>query len=183
MFIVKTIENFLSKDECHRIINENIDSNLLEAVVGVRREIKKNIRNSKINFIENNEIKEKLVNELKKHILLKGFQVAVIKEFQFTKYEVGGFYDWHMDYNPLHDGFNKRFYSSVIQLNDNYHGGELLYRDENEKEHIFKRGLGNLFIFNSSTYHKVNPITYGERYSLVNWLSVEEIPGFKKTLL
>ena len=48
---------------------------------------------------------------------------------------------------------------------------------------LFKKGVGNLFIFNLSTLHKVNPIIRGERYSLVSWISLKEISNFKKTLI
>jgi predicted 2-oxoglutarate/Fe(II)-dependent dioxygenase YbiX len=47
----------------------------------------------------------------------------------------------------------------------------------------FKKGVGNLFIFNSSILHKVKPIISGERYSLVSWIALKEISNFKKTLI
>lgn len=183
MFIVKTIKNFISKSECSTIIKENIKNELINATVGIKRELKESIRKSQIQFIDNEYIKNKLISELKNIIFLKGFNVAVVNQFQFTKYSTNGYYDWHMDYNADHDRFSRRFFSAVIQLNDEYEGGELMYRDLDGNEYIFEKGIGNLYVFNSSVYHKVSPISKGERFSLVNWLSVEEIKNFKKTLL
>jgi predicted 2-oxoglutarate/Fe(II)-dependent dioxygenase YbiX len=71
----------------------------------------------------------------------------------------------------------------VIQLNDEYEGGELLYKDFINNEIEFDKGIGNLFIFKSTIEHKVNPITFGTRYSLVSWIKLKEIEGYKKTLL
>lgn len=183
MFIVKTIENFLTEEECNKIIDNNLDDTLYEAGIGTKKHVEKKIRDSKINFIKNEIIEEKLLNEIKKYVNLKGYTVSVVKEFQFTKYEKGGHYDWHTDSNNDFEEFSNRFYSTVIQLNDDYSGGDLLYKDENEQTIEFKRGVGNLFIFSSSILHKVNPVIEGDRYSLVNWLSIKEIKDYQKTLL
>ena len=115
-------------------------------------------------------------------IKIKGFELDKIENFQFTKYELNGHYEWHTD-SMNFDYYAKRFCSVVIQLNNEYDGGELLYKDHNDDIVEFKKGVGNLFIFNSSTLHKVNPIIRGERYSLVSWISLKEISNFKKTLI
>ena len=48
---------------------------------------------------------------------------------------------------------------------------------------LIGRGIGNLFVFLSSTTHRVAPIIDGNRYSLVGWFKLRPIENFKKTLL
>jgi predicted 2-oxoglutarate/Fe(II)-dependent dioxygenase YbiX len=43
--------------------------------------------------------------------------------------------------------------------------------------------LGNLYVFFSNILHRVIPVKKGVRYSLVNWVSLKKIEGYKKTLL
>ena len=79
--------------------------------------------------------------------------------------------------------YQDRFCSVVIQLNDSYEGADLLYKDANDVVTTFERGIGNMFMFNSSIEHKVTPVKKGIRYSLVTWIKLKEIKEFKKTLL
>lgn len=185
--IYKEILNFISEDICEKIIHDN-DNNLSEA-----KTYKGYIddRKSKIKFISIPEIEEMVLKELNESISLKNFKISKKEDIQFTKYELGEYYDWHYDTPRNIEGnsyINKediknRTYSVVIQLNDNYEGGEFLYEDYNTKEikNITKK-RGTLFMFNSSVKHKVNKITDGVRYSLVLWTALEKI-NENKTLI
>lgn len=181
MFI-RTLKQFLTKEECDSIIEEYSKLDLKIAKIGTEltEDELKSIRNSEIVMVQIDWIKDKIESLLKKEIQFKGYELDEIEKFQFTKYSIGGHYDWHTDTGL---NFEYRFCSIVIQLNDEYNGGELLYKDYDSTEIQFEKGVGNLFIFNSSTEHKVNPITYGIRYSLVSWIKLKEIVGYKKTLL
>jgi PKHD-type hydroxylase len=181
MFI-RTLKQFLTKEECNSIIKECSKLNLKIAEVGAGfngAELKL-LRDSEVVMLEIDWVKTKLESFLKNEIQFKGYELDEIEKFQFTKYTNGGHYDWHTDTGL---NFEYRFCSIVMQLNDEYSGGELLYKDYNSTEIQFEKGLGNLFIFSSSTEHKVNPITNGTRYSLVSWIKLKEISGYKKTLL
>lgn len=179
MIINKTFENFLSKEECLDIINSYDGTNLSNATIA-NQELNLSKRKSKIDFVEIENLSEKLFNFIKNEIIFKNSSFDKIKKFQFTKYEVGDFYGWHTDYGKNNPD---RYVSLVILLNDDYEGGELKYKDVNSgEEFTFKRGTGNLFVFSSYTLHMVTPVTKGERYSLVNWLGITQT-NFKKTLL
>lgn len=184
MLFVKTIESFLSKEECNNILNKFVNADLKVAKTSDSKSSNSliKIRDSKVVFTQLPHYKKKLENVLRNEIKIKGFELDEIENFQFTKYELNGHYDWHTDSMDF-DYYAKRFCSVVIQLNNEYDGGELLYKDHNDDVVEFKKGVGNLFIFNSSTLHKVNPIIGGERYSLVSWISLKEISNFKKTLI
>ena len=124
------------------------------------------------------DAKKNVWNE-KHDIKIKGYDLSFDSNFQFTEYQTGGHYDWHTDSGGV---LSHRYCSLVIQLNDEYDGGELKLIDNNE-EIVLEKGIGNLFIFLSSLEHKVEKITKGTRYSLVNWFSLKPIDGFKKTLM
>jgi PKHD-type hydroxylase len=181
MFI-RTLKQFLTKEECASIVEEysKLDLKTAQIGAGLPEDELKSVRDSKVIMVNIDWIKHKLESTLNNEIQFKGYELDEIEKFQFTKYTNGGHYDWHTD-----TGFNfeYRFCSIVIQLNDEYSGGELLYKDYDSNEIEFEKGIGNLFIFSSSAEHKVNPITDGIRYSLVSWIKLKEIVGYKKTLL
>jgi PKHD-type hydroxylase len=176
-----TVKNFLSENECQSLLERYSNEGLFEPseiVGGVNDEVRKSSTFfiNKIDFLD-----EKLLQSINENIKIKGVKIKNLGPHQFTKYSVGDFYDWHTDSD---DGKNKnRHYSIVIQLNDDYQGGLLQLKDENQQEYDLERGMGNLFIFNSSTIHRVSKITSGVRYSLVNWVALDKIEGYKKTLL
>lgn len=179
MIINKTVENFLTESECSEIIKTYNGDNLSDATIA-NQELNHSKRKSKIDFVEIEDLSDRLHYYIKNEIVFKNSSIDKLRKFQFTKYEVGDFYNWHTDY-----GVNNpdRYISLVILLNDDFDGGELKYKDVNTgEEFLFKRGVGNLFIFSSFTSHMVTPVTRGERYSLVNWLGISQT-NFSKTLL
>lgn len=188
MFFIKQVDNFLSKEECDLILSKYKETELQTGFIGNHTEADsteslkklKLTRDSQITFFPIDDIAERILNIIQKEIPMKGFEFSKLNNFQFTKYGLGGHYDWHVDSTPTM--FSERFCSTVIQLNDDYEGGNLLYKIDN-KTYEFNTGVGNLYIFNSSLYHKVTPITLGERYSLVNWIKINEIKNYKKSLV
>jgi PKHD-type hydroxylase len=141
----------------------------------------KETRKSSVGFISKVElIDERLKTILKENIHIKGFEVTGLGEYQFTEYSVGEYYDWHVDTGKM---YNNRYYSIVIQLNEEYEGGILEIENIDKSVMSLKRGVGHLYIFQSSILHRVAPVTDGVRYSLVNWVSLNQIENFKKTLI
>lgn len=74
---------------------------------------------------------------------------------------------------PHTDSYN---YTSVLLLNDNFKGGELIIKN---KPCNLKKG--NLIIFNSNNIHYVDKLTDGERYTLVTFIKTKD--KTKKSLL
>jgi PKHD-type hydroxylase len=118
------------------------------------------------------------------------FDIDFSESFQFTKYKLNQFYDWHCD--SFSKPFNKpkdlnihgkvRKLSVTCQLTDGseYEGGELQFdfRDydpplRDELKHVItaKEILpkGSIIVFPSYIWHRVQPVTKGTRYSLVLW--------------
>ena len=92
--------------------------------------------------------------------------LSIDSSFEFIQYTKEDHFEWHHDIQlGNHKVYNL---SSVIILNDNYKGGELLFREglKITKPEIKK---GSLIIFPSKLKHKVTKITEGLRYSLCCW--------------
>lgn len=92
-----------------------------------------------------------------------------INQIDLLKYTPGGKYEIHTD----HYTTATRHLSIIINLNDNYEGGDLIFTDQKEKEiKRLKLGKGSVVFFPSNFMypHGIQPITKGTRYSIVSWL-------------
>jgi predicted 2-oxoglutarate/Fe(II)-dependent dioxygenase YbiX len=92
-----------------------------------------------------------------------------INQIDLLKYSPGGKYEIHTD----HYTTSIRHLSIIINLNDDYEGGDLIFTDQREKEiKRLKLGKGSIVFFPSNFMypHGIQPITKGTRYSIVSWL-------------
>ena len=180
-----TIPNFLSKKECEDLLQFSLTKELKPALVGGSKMVNLKSRKSNVFFYDYNldfpNLNEKLIEVFKKEVNVKGYNIDFTNNnFQFTQYTTDGYYNWHTDSDAV---TKERYCSMVIQLNDEYTGGELQIKDKDSNEITLEKGVGNLFIFYSHLTHRVKPITTGTRYSLVNWFRLTPIENFKKTLI
>ena len=104
---------------------------------------------------------------------------------QFTIYEKGHYYGWHVDqhFAPFKDKSKNingkiRKLSLTLQLTDKtkYEGGDFQFRwIESDKKDLTlitvddAKDIGTVIVFPSFICHQVLPITKGKRESLVNW--------------
>ena len=107
-------------------------------------------------------------------------EVTGLGRFQFTEYNVGDHYEWHTDRSQT---YIDRFVSTVIQLNDGYSGGILEIKDSKNNLISIEQKKGNLYIFDSGLKHRVTNVDAGERYSLVNWVSLIKTNSKKQNIL
>tara|TARA_R110000764_G_scaffold14239_1_gene40793 strand:- start:1438 stop:1986 length:549 start_codon:yes stop_codon:yes gene_type:complete len=117
------------------------------------------------NYIKN-EI-ERLYNYYK--IKFPKMMSSKINQIDLLKYSVGGKYETHTD----HFTSTNRHLSIIMNLNDNYEGGDLIFTDQKEKEiKRLKLSKGSIVFFPSNFMypHGIQPITKGIRYSIVSWL-------------
>ena len=92
-----------------------------------------------------------------------------INQMDLLKYDVGGKYEIHTD----HYTDSPRHLSIIINLNNNYEGGDLIFTDQRNKEiKRLKLSTGSIVFFPSNFMypHKIESITKGTRYSIVAWL-------------
>ena len=91
-----------------------------------------------------------------------------VSEVQILKYNVGGYYKFHVD-NALSI---PRTYSCILFLNDDYEGGDLVFKFPGEdNEYKIKTKKNSVVVWPSNFLypHSVKPVTKGERYSVVSW--------------
>jgi len=191
MFTYKIIDNFLSKSECDEILNFSLKNLLLEKAKiadylndKIYNENKRKSELSYYNYFENFPfLYQRLIKIIKDEIEVKGYDLNLNNErFQFTKYQTGDYFNWHKDKMPNDtDLETSRYCSLVIQLNNNYTGGNLEFKAD--KNIIVNKGIGNLIIFLSEIEHRVTNVESGERYTLVNWVSLKKNKNFEKTLI
>lgn len=101
-----------------------------------------------------------------------GFDLQHLQALQYTKYNVGGHYNWHTDSGPnmpIH-----RKLSIILALNDpkEYEGGDLEINAGGDHEKSVKIRLekGHMLAFPSWVPHRVLPVTFGVRLTLVGWV-------------
>jgi len=96
-------------------------------------------------------------------------QSSKINQIDLLKYSEGGKYNVHTD----HWTTTPRHLSVIMNLNNDYEGGDLIFTDQKEKEiKRLKLEKGSTVFFPSNFMypHSIQPITKGTRYSIVAWL-------------
>jgi PKHD-type hydroxylase len=97
------------------------------------------------------------------------FDITEHEAVQLAHYGVGQHYDWHVDCAVPEEGLQRKL-SFTLQLSDpdSYEGGDLLIGREAAK--AVTRKQGSIVVFPSCVFHKVTPVTQGERFSAVSWM-------------
>lgn len=177
-----TIDSFLTNSQSNSIL-EYCKNTLILEEGKLSRDINIDIRKSKVAFSKLTNFEfliGSLIKELNRHYKFEGYQIENDFTFQFTEYQVNEYYNWHTDSGNTSNA--KRKISIVILLNDDYEGGDLVL-NVNENEKIMDKKIGNLFLFDSNILHKVTPINFGIRYSLVTWVGLIENKDYVKKLI
>jgi PKHD-type hydroxylase len=104
------------------------------------------------------------------------FDAGILEPLQYTHYGVGDKYDWHVDQvlNDDDDNENCRKLSFTLLLNDEFEGGNLDIEcgspGSPERNKTIDLKKGDIVFFPSYMWHRVTPVTSGERHSLVGWI-------------
>ena len=97
--------------------------------------------------------------------------IDYLEQVQFTKYEKGDFYQWHMDAaSEVDTPASFRDVSATMLLSEHdedFEGGFLRFFPHPAPARKFKQG--DLIVFPSLYPHKVSHVRSGTRYSLVIW--------------
>ena len=91
-----------------------------------------------------------------------------INDIQILKYNVGGYYKFHTDSAIS----IPRTFSCIFLLNDDYKGGELVFKfPGGENEYKINKQKNRMIIWPSNFLypHSVLPVIEGTRYSVVSW--------------
>ena len=98
-----------------------------------------------------------------------------IEPLQYSEYGVGGEYGWHRDVHekPYPNGLVRKMSFSTI-LNNDFEGGEFDIETKNpadkKRYDTFDNKKHNTIIFPSHMWHRVRPVKFGVRKSIVGWV-------------
>ena len=169
----KLIQNVLTDVECDEIIEHSLKNYNLEDVV-TTTDLKTyyvdytfNKRRG-VKFIDNelSNLQNKILKIINKERIFSGLIYDKISYFLFNEYKETDFLNYHNDGDEIKN--RAATITVVIQLNDNYEGGEFLYKVDGVEYEVPKI-KGSVFIFDSYMLHKVSPVKSGIRYSLNTW--------------
>jgi PKHD-type hydroxylase len=95
------------------------------------------------------------------HFDITDFQEPI----QISKYKLEEYYSGHIDSMVLDNGMQRKL-TCILLLSDQFEGGDL--KILNEPVGLKK---GDVIVFPSFLFHEVAPVTKGERWSVVGWIS------------
>ncbi len=110
------------------------------------------------------------------------FELVGLLPLQYSIYSRGDFFNWHRDtlsapQDPSRDGpplVRKLSFSLQLSEPHDYVGGDFEVKSEEKYENreawSRMRERGSFIIFPSATVHRVTPVVFGERRSLVGWV-------------
>ena len=137
--------------------------------------IETRIRNSYSTFIPpthaNQWIADRLIQQLEQvNATYYQFRLHTLSPLQIIRYDVQGFYDWHVDIGGVAD-LNTRKISLVTFLSDpaDYEGGQLKIIGGSEARAVPNQCQGTVVFFPSYLLHRVEPVRQGQRKTLVMW--------------
>lgn len=182
-------ENFMAEEEINWLLSRPEWLKTHDAEVGGQNNnagnVDKNIRRSKVNWLEPNEETKFLwkkvtdvVANVNKHFFnfdLRGcyepMQLSVYQEN-----DLGG-YEWHTD-TGVRDLSVPRKLSMSLLLSDpsEFEGGDLQIKTTNDDAITLEQKRGRAWFFPSYILHRVTPVTKGTRRSVVLWVGG---PSFK----
>lgn len=104
------------------------------------------------------------------------FQMAAlpktISPILFSRYETGMEYGSHVDNAFMGDEHRMRSdlsFTLFLSAPETYEGGELVI-ENTQGEQAFKLDAGSMVLYPSSTLHRVEPVTQGDRVAAVAWV-------------
>ena len=171
-------EHAIPKEMCELLLQERKKHDDLDALVGYGESAEANPkqRQSKVVWARQNHWIEGILYNHGLYALQSaqwGFQMGRPQCVQLTKYEKGGFYDWHQDQDilaPLDGEFRKISLTCLLNDPSEFEGGEFEFQRNGEVISVPMK-QGDIIAFPSLITHRVAPVTEGVRYSAVCWIT------------
>lgn len=182
---IYTIDNFLSNDECDRIVKIAPDGFEKSGTVGKSKDDKyrtshtlfydSKCNKDDINFLQ--YVENKICTKIK-------IPHELSERLQITYYNSGESYKFHMDgfnYNdsPLHpDRGSQRSYTFMIYLSDVEEGGATFFPELNKRfnpekgKAVIWNNLNNDGTRNNNTTHTGECVVKGQKYIITKWFRI-----------
>jgi PKHD-type hydroxylase len=166
--------------ECSRIVQIGLGLSPSRASVEARgvRKARRWIRNSRISSIVSDDSTHWIFQIIETAVAEANlgrwhYDLVPLVFLQFTEYGPGGHYLWHVDVGPGKNIFRKLSFSVQLSSPATYIGGKLQFLRGHYRR-TASTELGSLTIFPSFMLHRVKPVLFGRRYSLVGWVQGPE---------
>ena len=169
-------EGIVPEDFCNDIIKDGELKDIADANI---QDGNKDNRSSKVSWLDDKKLQTSLSNliTIANEESNWKFSLREFEPLQYTIYNIGDHYDWHIDSHkkPYENGLIRKL-SFTLCLNDDFEGGEFSICNPHpisEKTKIytfdtFKKGT--MIVFPSHVWHKVGKVTKGTRKTLVGWV-------------
>lgn len=167
----RVMKNIISPDECAYII-EKASKQLSPSTVSGDRIVDENIRFSETAWLDK---KDPLVrNIMERCLTMTDRPIQNCEKLQVLRYTPGGFYKPHQD--CFSTDKNRRMYTCIIALTDDYEGGATVFPNLNKK---YKLKKGDALLFNClndwgqitpEALHGGAPVTSGEKWICNLWI-------------
>jgi prolyl 4-hydroxylase len=165
------IENFINEKECAYII-EQAKSKLHVSTVDKDRRVDEQIRKSETAWLSTEDPIVRRVVE--RCVSRTDRPIENCEQLQVLRYKEGGHYNPHQD--VFYQDKNKRLYTFIIALNDEYEGGETAFPVINENyklkagDALFFHTLDNYGLDTTDALHGGQPVKSGEKWVCNLWV-------------
>jgi len=175
----RVLKSVLSKKECDHIMKIT-ESNLQPSTIGGDYEINNSTRKSETAWIRASEdpIVDKLIRKCQS---MTDRPFENYEDLQVLRYKPGGFYKPHQD--TFSYDKNRRMYTFIIALNDDYEGGETVFPNI-KKQYRLEKGdvlffntLNNYECMTKKALHGGAPVKSGEKWVCNLWVHKYEYTG------
>ena len=168
----RVIPNFISDEEINHIKKE-AESKFSISTVAANRTIDKTIRDSETAWLD---LEDPVVNRVAERcVSLTDRPLKNCERLQVLRYGSGGFYSPHQDTFSDTKG-NKRMYTIILALNDDYEEGETIFPNLRRKyklrkgDALFFHTLDNYELMTSKALHGGLPVKSGEKWICNLWV-------------
>ena len=96
------------------------------------------------------------------------YNITHSNQTEFLMYDVNGKYEAHVDTFHMH-GDETRKLTVLAILNDDFEGGKFYIMNSHDKIYP-PQEKGDIIVFPSFMVHGVEPVTKGQRYTVVTWM-------------
>lgn len=171
-----TIPNVLNQADVEEMLEQLSKAEFIDgkATAGWNAKLVKNNLQLNTSDPQAAELQQKVASALANHPL---FQMAVrpktIHSLRFSRYEKDMSYGSHVDNAYMGGSQHLRTdvsFTLFLSAPETYQGGELELDDVSGGRRI-KLPAGSAFVYPSSTLHEVKPVTEGERWVVVGWVT------------
>ena len=168
----RVVRGLITDEERVHII-QKAEKKLDVSTVAENRVVDKKVRDSETAWLDASDLVVKRVMD--KCVALTDRPITNCEHLQVLRYKPGGHYKPHQDTFSDTTG-NKRMYTIILALNDDYEGGETEFPNLKKKykmeagDALFFHTLDNYELMTSKALHGGRPVKSGEKWICNLWV-------------